>query len=113
MKAGDILLRARELVEGDRSRTYGDKVINHKNIADIWNGYGVRLDGRPLTPLNVALMMALLKVARTKLGVHNEDDYSDLAGYGAVAGEIADADAGMTNSILTGVRRDANSMPQD
>ena len=39
---------------------------------------------------DVALMMALLKIARTKLGEHNKDDYVDLVGYGAIAGEIAE-----------------------
>ena len=34
-------------------------------------------------------MMALLKVARTKLGNLNKDDYVDGAGYLAIAGEIA------------------------
>jgi hypothetical protein len=35
-------------------------------------------------------MMTLLKVARTKIGSHNPDDYVDGAGYMAIAGEIAD-----------------------
>ena len=34
--------------------------------------------------------MALLKIARTKLGDHTIDNYIDLVGYAAIAGEIAD-----------------------
>lgn len=88
--AEQIALRAAELVGGDRQKTHGDKVENHQNIADLWNAY---LGGRinpPLSPRDVALLMALLKIARTKIGDHNLDDYTDLAGYAAVAGEIAE-----------------------
>lgn len=87
--AGAILLRASELVSGERARTHGDKVVNHQNIADHWNAY---LSGRisvPLTPLDVALMMVELKIARTKAGAYNADDFDDMAGYSGVAGEIA------------------------
>jgi hypothetical protein len=84
-----IAQKAASLVGGDRQATHGDKAENHQNIADLWNAY---LGGRLplLTARDVALMMALLKIARTKIGQHNIDDYLDLAGYGAVAGEIAE-----------------------
>ena len=73
-----------------RARTHGDKVQNHQAIADLWNGYlGNRL-ATAIEPRDVALMMALLKIARTKYGAHNPDDYIDMAGYAGVAGEIAE-----------------------
>ena len=81
-----IIDEARRLVSTRREDTYGNKKANHTNIAKLWSAY---LD-KKITPKDVALMMALLKIARTKLGVHNEDDYVDLVGYGAIAGEIAD-----------------------
>ena len=88
--AGQILLQAAEAVNGPRDRTHGDKVQNHQNIADHWNAYlAGRLD-RPLSARDVALMMAELKIARTKLGEHNLDDYIDGAGYMGCAGEIAE-----------------------
>lgn len=92
MKAHELCAKAAELVGGDRAKTHGDKVENHRNIAALWNAYlGWRLDdGHKLTPRDVALMMALLKIARTKTGGHNPDDYIDLAGYAGVAGEIAE-----------------------
>ena len=34
-------------------------------------------------------MMVLLKLARIKNGKFNEDDYVDMCGYSALAGEIA------------------------
>ena len=90
--AGEVCGRAASLVGGDRQKTHGDKVENHQNIAGLWNAYlGWRLvsDGW-LKPADVALMMALLKIARTKTGSHNLDDYVDLAGYAGVAAEIAE-----------------------
>jgi hypothetical protein len=92
MNAQEIASRAAELVSGDRQKSHGDKTENHQNIAALWNAYlGWRLgEGALLTPRDVALMMALLKIARTKAGSHNPDDYVDLCGYGAVAGEIAE-----------------------
>jgi hypothetical protein len=32
--------------------------------------------------------MVLLKLARTKAGNHNDDDYIDACGYSAIAGEL-------------------------
>ena len=88
--AGQILLKAGKAVDGERQRTHGDKTKNHQNIADHWNAYLTgRLD-RPLSARDVALMMAELKIARTKFGEHNLDDYLDGAGYMACAGEIAE-----------------------
>jgi hypothetical protein len=72
------------LVEGDRASEYGNKVINHGNIAKLWSAY---LD-HPLTGHEVAVMMCLLKIARTKLGKRTRDTYADGAAYMAIAGEI-------------------------
>lgn len=94
--AKDIAIAAGSLVGGERARQHGDKRQNHQNIAALWNAY---LGGRFLAPStaltarDAALMMALLKIARTKAGAHNLDDYVDLAGYAAVAGEIAEGEA--------------------
>lgn len=85
-KAGDICAAAAALVSGDRARTHGDKFQNHMNIATLWTAYL----GVPVTPLQVAQMMVLLKVARTKGGSLNRDDFVDAAGYSGVAAEIAD-----------------------
>lgn len=91
MKAGDILTTAANLVGGDRARTHGDKTENHGKIATVWNAYlSIRQEpAAPLSALDVAMMMALLKVARTQLGSFNPDDFIDLAGYAGCAGEIA------------------------
>lgn len=90
MKCAEILNEVSALVSGDRAAQNGPKLENHQNIADHWNAYlGPRIMGR-LTPLDVSLMMVEFKIARTKLGAHNPDNYKDMAGYAAISGELAD-----------------------
>ena len=83
--AGGICRQAGNLVSGPRAATHGDKFENHSNIAALWTGY---LDVS-ITARDVANMMVLLKIARTKAGEHNPDDYLDAVGYAAIAGELA------------------------
>ena len=79
-----ILEKANKLVGKDREKDYGDKVKNHENIAKLWSAY----KDTEITAHDVAIMMTLLKVARTKLGAVSEDTYVDMSAYGAIAGEI-------------------------
>lgn len=81
----DYLNEALRLTANDRQNSYGDKSKNHCNIGALWSAYL----GREITARDVSLMMALLKIARTKLGRHDDDDYIDGAAYIAIAGEIA------------------------
>lgn len=92
MNAQSIAARAAEIVSGDRAKTHGDMVGTHRQIAALWNAYlGHRIEAHAqLDARDAALMMALLKVARAGAGQHNVDDYVDLAGYAACAGEIAE-----------------------
>ena len=84
MKTHQFLNRASVLVGGQRHKDYVDKTDNHKNIAKLWSAYlNVKI-----TAHDVAIMMCLLKIARTKLGDVSEDTYIDMAAYGAIAGEI-------------------------
>lgn len=92
--ASEIAQHAANLVGGDRQASHGDKVHNHLNIAMLWNAYlSIRRDpSSPLSPVDAAHMMVLLKISRTQLGAHNADDWTDMTGYAAVAGEIAERD---------------------
>ena len=83
-KTKEFLEKAVTLVAGDREKDYGNKIENHNNIAKLWSAY---LDVK-IKAHDVAIMMTLLKIARTKLGVISEDTYIDMAAYGAIAGEI-------------------------
>lgn len=89
-KAAEFLQHAASLVGADRETSHGPKKRNHDNIAALWQAYlDIRFDrDAPLSAVDVAHMMALLKVARTQLGNFNPDDYVDMAGYAGVAAEI-------------------------
>ena len=90
MRAADLLAQASQLVSETRAATHGDAHANHWNIARLWNAFlSIRPEPAvPLSPRDVAMMMALLKIARTQLGDHNPDDYVDAAGYIAIAQEV-------------------------
>ena len=79
----DLLTTAMQLVGGDRHKDYGDKVKNHHNIAKLWSAY----KDVEITPHDVAIMMVLLKIARTKLGAVSSDTYIDGSAYMSIAGE--------------------------
>ena len=83
MKRAEILEKARVCVCGERETDYGSPENNFKTIADLWSAY----TGHSYTPVDVAMMMALLKVARIK-GGGSDDSFVDLAGYAACGGEI-------------------------
>ena len=81
----DILCKAKEAVCTNRETEYGSPEDNFKTIANLWTAYrGVRF-----TPVDVSMMMALLKIARIKSGTGTEDSFVDLAGYAACGGELA------------------------
>ena len=82
--ANELLSVADNLVAGDRAQEYGDKKTMHDNIARLWSAY-LNTD---VTGHDVALMMTLLKMARTKAGNVTEDTYVDMAAYSAIAGEL-------------------------
>lgn len=90
MKSVKILEEAAKVVGGDRQRSHGAPERNFATIARYWGLWlGDRLTGR-LTPADVAMMMALLKVSRIQSGTSGfSDHYVDMAGYAALAGELA------------------------
>ena len=83
-----ILDTAAALVSGDRQETYGDAREMHQNIADLWTAYA----GVDLTAVDVAAMMVLMKVARSKGPRKHTDNWIDICGYAALAGEMEDTD---------------------
>lgn len=85
----EILESADRCVNGDRENQYGSPENNFKLIAMFWNEYlGDILEG-VITPVDVAMMMALLKIARIRSGTQSEDSFVDLAGYAACGGELS------------------------
>ena len=91
MTKEEILKKAKELVAGDRNETHGDAFQNHAEIAEFWN---IFLDKKlkpmaNITAEDVALMMVLMKISRNTQGKKNNlDNFIDMCGYAAIAGEI-------------------------
>lgn len=81
----EILDAAKAIVTGDREKQYGSPEDNFGVIARLWSTYA----GHSFTPVDVAMMMTLLKVARIKTGYYKADSYIDACGYLACAAEIA------------------------
>ena len=86
--AAGLCRKAIELFSGERAKTHGPVRENHKNIALLWNAYLGEKRGRDIDEHDALLMLALLKIARTKSGTENLDDYIDAVAYMALAGEV-------------------------
>lgn len=90
----DILDRAKAIVTGEREKQYGKPEDNFAAVAQMWEVYlreqcvGEGADVR-IAPEDVAMMMVLLKVGRLMTGDYLADNYVDICGYVACAGEIA------------------------
>lgn len=85
MTRNEILENAARIVSGDRDKQYGNPENSFTEIGSLWSAYL----GREVTPLDVAIMMSLMKIARIKTGNFKEDSYIDACGYLACGGEIA------------------------
>lgn len=88
MTREEVLDEAKKCVCGKREQDYGSPESNFQLIADLWNAYLFSAEDSIITPTDVAMMMALLKVARIRNGGGTGDSFVDLAGYAACGGEI-------------------------
>lgn len=85
MKREDVLRNAEACVTKQRQDQYGAPEQSFGVIALMWSAYL----GAPITAVDVACMMVLLKVARARAKPNHADNYVDIAGYAACGGEIA------------------------
>jgi hypothetical protein len=85
MNRKDILDEASRLTHGDRDKNYGTPLVNHQRIAVIWSV----ILGLEITPSQVALCMAGVKIARLVESPEHADSFIDGAAYFAIAGELA------------------------
>jgi hypothetical protein len=63
------------LVAEDRNDTYGPPEENLQRIADLWSGYL----GHGVTKEDVALMMVLVKISRSKAGYSRDNSVDGVA----------------------------------
>ena len=90
--AAGLLREAADIVEGARNATHGEKERSFAAIASLWNAYLDNRRGGPrhgVSPHDVAVLMALMKIGRSEQGQAIRDHYVDAAGYLAIAGELA------------------------
>jgi len=85
MNRKEILDEANRLTHGDRDKNYGTPKVNHERIAALWS---VVLETE-ISPAQVALCMAQVKVARLIESPEHLDSFIDAAAYMAISGEIA------------------------
>lgn len=88
----DILHAAEKCVCGQRETDYGTPEDNFETIAGLWKTYLSRAcvdeaGGVYIDATDVAMMMALLKIARIAGGSGTRDSFIDLAGYAACGAE--------------------------
>lgn len=80
-----VLSEAEKCVCGQREKDYGTPEDNFGRIAEFWTTYM----GVEFGTVDVAIMMALLKISRLSNNPEHMDNWVDLAGYAACGGEIA------------------------
>lgn len=89
-----ILEEAERIILQDRNKTYGGPENSFSLIANLWepvirsrcvaDGTEVKVD-----EVTVALLMALLKIARASSNQNHIDSWIDCCGYMACGGELA------------------------
>jgi len=82
---GSVLIEAKELTEGDRTRQYGSPEPMFKRIASLWSGYL----GADITSTDATVMMSLMKAARLKENPTHRDSAVDGAAYLGIAHELS------------------------
>lgn len=92
-----VLEKARACVCGEREEDYGSPEDSFGCIAELWEAYIRAACVSPdaiitVTPTDVAMLMALLKIARvgTSFVGGTADSFVDLAGYAACGAECAE-----------------------
>lgn len=85
MNRTQVLDAARQAITVDRAATHGDAEQNFEIIAAYWS---VHL-GVPVTAIDVAVMMDLMKTARLRGNPGHADNWIDKIGYTACGAEIA------------------------
>lgn len=80
----NLLQEVEDIICKERQDTYGAPEQSFDRIADYWSIYL----GTPVTAVQVANMMILLKIARMQGPVYKRDNYLDAAGYSIIAASM-------------------------
>ena len=95
MNRTECLETAKTIVNGARQENYGSPESNFRNIAELWTTYfnvsKNTEDWYDITPMDVANMMILMKMARLINKSDHEDSWIDICGYAANGCELSTA----------------------
>lgn len=97
--AAAVLTTAAEAVSGAKAEEHGSISATFSVAADLWSSWlNVRIE-----PHEVAVLMALYKLARMRVKPDNPDNYLDSAAYAAIAAELRgmalEAEAARTTEV--------------
>lgn len=84
LRAKDILINASDTIL-ERGFTHGSYDLTMLRTAKLWQDY---LE-REIDPMDVAICMALVKLARIMESRTVDDNWTDAVAYMAIAGELA------------------------
>ena len=92
MKRDEVLDKAKELINGQRAKDYGDAFTNHSRVANGWNIImnGALMSHGYLTEQHVILMMDWMKTARLLETMDHNDSWVDKIGYTALGAEFSE-----------------------
>jgi hypothetical protein len=83
-RAKDLLTSAADIID-ERSRTHGHYDLTMLRTAKLWTDF---LE-REIDPMDVAICMALVKLARIMETRNVHDNFLDAVAYFAISGELA------------------------
>lgn len=84
---GAVLDTAKEIIYGDRARSYGPAAESFARIASAWSS----VFGWDVSPEQVPAAMVVLKLLRAQTSPEEMDHYVDIAGYAALAADTVRA----------------------
>ena len=84
LRSKDILTNAADIID-ERSKTHGHYDLTMLRTSKLWGDY---LE-REVDPMDVAICMALVKLARIMETRDVNDNFLDAVAYFAIAGELA------------------------
>ena len=84
---GQVLLEARNTINGERQDQYGNPEDCFTMIATYWNTYLDSKESPVITASDVAMMQVLLKIAR-QANAHKHDNLVDICGYTALLDDM-------------------------
>ena len=84
MPTPEQVLRDAADIVSSRGETHGHWRLNITNTAEMWSD----LLHRKITPVEVCMMMVMLKCSRAVWGSPTPEHFKDICGYGAIAAAL-------------------------